>query len=183
MTIYAYARCSTKGQTTDSQLAALRARQPDHLVRETASTRGERPKLAKLLGRLAPGDTLVVTRLDRLARSMKELVTLIDDLKQGGVTLIVTEQAIDTSTATGALLFGVLAAVAEFERELRAERCREGIEAAKAQGRPLGRRPVLTGDRAAHAQALHREGASVRDVARLLGVSKSSVGRLVYPGC
>lgn len=183
MATYAYARCSTRGQKTDSQLAALRARSPDHLVRETASTRGERPKLAALLGKLQAGDVLVVTRLDRMARSMKELVTLVDDLKTRNIALVVTEQSIDTSTATGALLFGVLAAVAEFERDLRAERCREGIEATKAKGKPLGRKPVLAGERAAHARTLHRDGTSIRDVAKLLGVSKSAVGRLVFDGC
>jgi DNA invertase Pin-like site-specific DNA recombinase len=122
-------------------------------------------------------DVLVVTKLDRLARSTRHLLNLAADLNALGVALVVVEQSIDTSTPSGELLFTVLGAIAQFERALIRERVAAGMRAARKRGRRLGRPRALTDDQLARLRRLHEGGASQRRIAETLGVSKGSVGR------
>jgi DNA invertase Pin-like site-specific DNA recombinase len=129
--------------------------------------------------RLRRFDALLVWRLDRLARSVRHLTTVAGELEALGIDLIVPGQSIDTSTPTGRLLFNVLGAIAEFERDLIRERVVAGMKAAKRRGRAIGRpRRLGRGDERRIAR-LRRSGRSLREIADLLGVSKSTVGRLV----
>jgi DNA invertase Pin-like site-specific DNA recombinase len=138
-----YARVSTQDQ--DLTVQHERLAHCEKLFAETASgTDGKRVQLAACLAYVREGDTLVVTRLDRLARSTLHLYQIADHLAQKGVHLQILDQAIDTRTETGRLLFGMLAVIAQFETELRAERQREGIAKAKRKGVHFGRTKALT---------------------------------------
>jgi DNA invertase Pin-like site-specific DNA recombinase len=185
-----YARVSTAEQTPDNQLAVLRdfaaARAwvatefVDHGI---SGAKERRPALDALLeaARRRKIDVVVCTKLDRLARSTHHLVTLVKELETLGVDLVVLDQAIDTTTPSGRLLFHVLAAIAEFERDLIRDRVIAGIKRARAQGRRLGRprRHHVDADRA---RALLTEGMSLRAAARSLGVHPSAVSRALAMG-
>ncbi|QYG95843.1 recombinase family protein (plasmid) [Iamia sp. SCSIO 61187] len=174
-----YARVSTTEQDPQLQLDALTAAGcwriwTDHSSGATAS----RPQLDALLDHLRPGDTLVVWRLDRLGRSLRHLLDVVEDLAARGVGLRSLTESIDTTTATGRLILAVFAALAEFERDLLRERTMAGLAAARAQGRVGGRPPVLTADKLAAARRLLEEpDATVTDVASTLGVSRSTLYR------
>jgi DNA invertase Pin-like site-specific DNA recombinase len=131
-----YARVSSTGQSLELQLEALAAAGCDKIYREKASARSTdgRPELERALDQLRTGDELAVTRLDRLARSVPDLYAIVQRIDQAGASFSCLHQAIETGTATGKLMLGVLGAVAQFERELTRERQREGIAAAKARG-------------------------------------------------
>ena len=122
------------------------------------------------------GDTLVVTKLDRLARSVSHLVAIGERLEAKGVALRVLDQAIDTSNCTGRLMFNMLGAIAQFERELMLERQREGIAKAKAEGKYRGRAPTARA-KAAEVRRLHGEGIGPTEIAKRLGISRASVYR------
>jgi DNA invertase Pin-like site-specific DNA recombinase len=143
-----------------------------------SGARANRPALDLLLAaaRARRLDVVLVTKLDRLARSTRHLVTLAAELDALGVDLVVTDQAIDTTTPAGRLMFNVLSAIAEFERDLIRERIIAGIRRARAQGRRMGRPPKYRVDPAA-AQALLASGASLRGVARQFRVHPSAVRR------
>ncbi|MGZ2747981.1 recombinase family protein [Burkholderia stagnalis] len=148
MTQLGYARVSTEEQCLDLQLAALRATGcarifTDHGVSGAAQ---ERPGLRALLDVARPGDTLVVWRLDRLGRSLSHLILLMGDLQQRGVDFQSLNEAIDTRTPTGRFMFHMIAALAEFERALIAERTRAGMSAARQRGQRIGRPRALTPD-------------------------------------
>lgn len=177
--LFGYARVSTAEQNPDHQIdALLRAGvDRDHIHIDTASgAKASRPKLDLVLQLLREGDTLKVTRLDRLSRSVLHLVTLGADLRERGIGLHVIEQGIDTSTMEGRAMFGMLSVLAELQRELIAANTMDGLASARARGRAGGRRPRLTPDQAALAQQLYdaRE-KTVQQIADLFGVPRSTV--------
>src|SRR5437879_1884786 len=146
MTVFGYARVSTADQHLTGQIEALKAAGVTTIYREKISgVRADRPQLAKLMAALKPGDTLLVTKLDRLGRSTRELLDLIDRIgKAGAVFRSLGDPLFDTASATGRLLSTMLAAIAEFERGLIAERTGEGRRRAMANGVKFGRKPKLS---------------------------------------
>ncbi|MGI9488347.1 MAG: recombinase family protein [Geminicoccaceae bacterium] len=165
-----YARISTADQTLDAQVQALEA---DGCT-ETGSgtTLDGRPELKTILDFIHPGETLVVTRIDRLARSMHDLQTIVSILKDKRAHLAATEQPVDTSTAAGKAFFDMLGVFAEFETNLRRERQTEGIDAAKRRGAYRGRPPRI--DQEAIQNRLAR-GLSPTEIAREMGISRGTV--------
>ncbi|MFI6210331.1 recombinase family protein [Streptomyces sp. NPDC051041] len=149
----------------------------DHVHVDTASgAKASRPKLDLVLQLLREGDTLKLTRLDRLSRSVLHLVTLGADLRERGIGLHVIEQGIDTSTVEGRAMFGMLSVLAELQRELIVANTNDGLASARARGRVGGRRPTLTEDQAALAQRLYNEREkTVRQIADMFGVPRSIV--------
>lgn len=174
-----YARVSTGGQDPALQLDALQAAGVERIFTETVSGASrQRPELARALDWLRAGDTLVVWRLDRLARSLSQLITTMAELEARGIGLRSLTEAIDTGTAGGRLIFHVFGALAEFERAVIRERTRAGLEAARARGRHGGRPPALTADDLVAARALLADPTiSMGEVARRLGVSSSTLYR------
>jgi len=177
MTLYGYARFSTHEQDFTLQEQALRAAGCEVIRAEnvTGTSRTDRPELQVLLDFLRRGDTLVVTRIDRLARNIKDLQDIVYLLKEQGVTLKAIEQPIDTRSAAGKAFLDMLGVFAEFETNLRRERQLEGIAAAKVRGVYRGRKPSID---AVEIQRLKQEeklGAT--EIARRLGVGRASVYR------
>jgi len=178
MTRVGYARVSSMGQSLEVQVDKLTAAGCDPIFQEKASgTRQERPVLQECLRYLRTGETLVVTRLDRLARSLAHLSALDTQLKARAITLQVLDQAIDTTTPHGKMLFGMLAVFAEFENDLRRERQMDGIAKAKARGVYIGGKPTLTLDQVAALRAQRAAGVLIKDLMRQYGLSKASVYR------
>jgi len=184
-----YARVSTRGQDHQSQLDALAAAHCREVVVETASTWGERPKLRAVLGQLQPGDTLVVYKPDRVARSMKELLVFLEDqLHARGIILeVLSGVCAGVHRPNGAsiadrLLFAVAALAAEMERELIRERTLDGLRAAAAAGRRGGRPPAVNPDQLDIAHARQARGESVTTIAAHLGVGRSTLYRALGSG-
>lgn len=142
MTKIGYARVSTLDQNLDSQLDELKKVGCTKIFQEKASSVKKRPEFDKCLDYLREGDTLVVWKLDRLGRTTKKLLELIDDLKDRGINLQIITLGVDTSTAAGRLFFTMMAGLAEMERELIRERTNAGLQAARARGRMGGRKPI-----------------------------------------
>jgi DNA invertase Pin-like site-specific DNA recombinase len=182
MALYGYARVSTVDQDFTLQERALRTAGCEVIRAETATAtrRDGRPELALLLDFLRQGDTLVVTRIDRLARSMKDLQDIVYTLKARGVALKATEQPIDTHSAAGKAFLDMLGVFAEFEINLRRERQLEGIAAAKARGVYRGRKSSID---PAEVHRLHvEEQLGATAIARRLGIGRASVYRaLAHP--
>lgn len=181
MTIYGYARVSTDGQSVAAQEAQLRAAGCAKVFAEKVSGKGTggRVELAKALKRLAEGDVLIVTRLDRLARSTRDLLNILHDLGHRGVGFKSLADAwADTTTAHGRLMLTVLAGIAEFERELINARTGEGRARAKARGVRFGRPPAL--DTHQQQEAIQRlaNGETQADLARSYGVGVATINRL-----
>jgi DNA invertase Pin-like site-specific DNA recombinase len=179
--IYGYARVSTDGQSEAAQVRQLRAAGADKVFREVASgAKTDRAQLRRVLGQLVAGDVLMVTRLDRLARSTRDLLNTlatIADRKAGFRSL--GDTWADTTTPHGRLMLTVLGGLAEFERELIRARTGEGRERAKARGVKMGRRPKLTEHQKREAiRRRDRDGESVREIARSYNVSHSTISRL-----
>jgi len=173
-----YARVSSVGQSLDVQVDKLTAAGCDPIFEEKASgTRQDRPVLRECLRYLRKGETLVVTRLDRLARSLAHLSALDTQLQAPEVTLQVLDQAIDTTTPHGKMLFGMLAVFAEFENDLRKERQMDGIRKAQARGVYIGGKPALTPEQVLALRAQRAAGALIKDLMRQYGLSKASVYR------
>jgi DNA invertase Pin-like site-specific DNA recombinase len=172
-----YARVSTDEQNTDLQLDALKRAGCRRIYTDKGQggAKRSRPQLDKCLADLKPGDVLTVWKLDRLGRSLSHLVAVLEDLNGRGVAFHSLTEAIDTSNAAGRLLGHMIAALAEFERALITERTRAGIKAAKRRGVRLGRKPALSPEQVAHARKLIDKGDSPGDVARLLGVARSTL--------
>jgi len=174
-----YARVSTAEQNPDHQTdALLRAgvTRNDIHVDHASGAKASRPKLDLVLQLLRDGDVLVVTRLDRLGRSVLHLVTLGAQLRERGVGLKVVEQGIDTATAEGRAMFGMLSVLAELQRELIVANTRDGLAAARARGRRGGRPPKLSPDQVALAQRLYDAGEhTVAQIAGMLTVPRSTV--------
>jgi len=178
-----YGRISTTDQNASSQEDALRKARVDRVFIDTfTGTKMSRPELDKALDQLRSGDSLVVTRLDRLGRSTKDLLNLVGGLGEKGVQLEVLEQNIDTSTAEGRLFFTVVAAVAEFERDLMRSRTMDGLAAARARGRLGGRKPKLSAKQIAEIARLYSEQRPVQEIADLFGVSRPTVYRALDAG-
>lgn len=170
-----YARVSTNDQETRLQLDALERAGVTEVFAEKTSGIGPRPQLHRALAALRPGMTLVVYKVDRLARSLKDLLQLLDRLRTAGCSLRSLTEPVDTSSAMGELVLQILGAVAQFERSIIRERCDAGRRAAMERGVVFGRRAVLDGADAATAIKLYRAGMSIQVVADLLGVSSTAV--------
>ncbi len=176
MALIGYARVSSVGQSLVVQRDRLQ--QCDKIFEEQRSgTMGKRPRLQACLEYVREGDTLVVTRLDRLARSTLHLCQIAEELQRKGVHLHMLDQQLNTSDATGRLLFHMLGAIAQFETELRAERQREGIEHAKARGVVFGRRKSLTPPQIAELQDRRQQGWTISALMTAYRISKATVYR------
>jgi len=174
-----YARVSTDDQSFDLQLDALS--DCDRVYSEIASgAKFERVELNRAIASLKPGDTLKVWRLDRLGRSLSHLIDTITYLRDKQVNFQSVNDAIDTSTAAGRLVFGVFGAIAEFERELIRERTIAGLAAAKARGRNGGRKKVMSQDDINAAIRLHETGMNVKRICQTLHISRATYYRHVY---
>jgi len=179
MALYGYARVSSIDQDLTIQETALRAAGCEIVRAEkaTATRRKGRTELELLLTFLRPGDTLVVTRIDRLARSIKDLQDIVYDLNAHHITLKATEQQIDTRSAAGKAFLDMLGVFAEFETNLRRERQLEGIAAAKAHGVYRGRKPSIDVAEVRRLRIQHKLGAT--EIARRLGIGRASVYRIL----
>ena len=178
MTAYGYARVSTIDQDTELQVEALKAA-GCAVVREekaSGSSTNGRTELQTILDFIRDGDTLVVTRIDRLARSVGDLQDIVRMLRAKGAALRATEQPIDTSTAAGQAFFGMLGVFAEFETNLRKERQLEGIAKAKERGVYQGRKPEID---PMNIRKLREAGLGATAIAKRLGIGRASVYRLL----
>jgi DNA invertase Pin-like site-specific DNA recombinase len=177
MAAIGYARVSTTDQHLALQLDALQQAGCAHLFEETASgAQRDRPELRNAIASLQPGDTLVVWKLDRLARSLSQLIDTIDELHQLGCGFRSITESIDTTTAGGRLIFHIFGALAEFERSIIRERTVAGLQAARARGRKGGRPKALGDDRMAAVAALVRDGKlSIQQIAKQVGVSPATI--------
>lgn len=177
-----YARTSTLDQTAglEAQQRDLHAAGCERIFVEQVSSVDlkERAELAKALDHLRSGDTVIVTKLDRLARSMAHLMELLKAIEQRGASLRILAMGLDTATANGRLMLNVLGSVAQFEREIMLERQREGIAKAKAQGKYKGRAPTAR-KQADRVKEMAAEGTSLSEIARKLGIGKASVHRIL----
>ena len=180
-----YGRVSTRDQSADGQRDALAAAGCRPTLVDIASGKlASRPKLDEALAMAESGDQLVVTKLDRLGRSLEHLIALSRDLQARGVDLVVLDQGIDTSTAVGRMFFQILGAIAEFEHALMSERTREGLAAGRARGRTGGRKSKLTPRQAKMAQAMYDERGpdgkrayTVQHIAEEFGVTRPTIYR------
>lgn len=179
-----YARVSTRDQSPALQLEALCSAGCERVFTEQASGAArDRPELKGALDYVRAGDTLVVWKLDRLARSVRQLVETAADLQQREIGLKVLTQAIDTTTPGGRLVFHVFAAMAEFERELTLERTHAGLQQAKAMGRRGGRKPAMGLAEVKRAKAMLADPTiTVEEVARQMGVQTSTLYRHIPGG-
>ncbi len=184
-----YGRVSTRDQNPDGQRDALAAAGCEEILVDTASGKlARRPALDKALLVTRAGDQLVITKLDRLGRSLEHLITLSKDLQARDVDLVVLDQGIDTSTAVGRMFFQILGAIAEFEHALMSERTRDGLEAARARGRTGGQKPKLTARQAKIAQDMYEElgpdgrrAHTVQQIAEEFGVTRPTIYRHLQP--
>lgn len=175
-----YARVSTAEQNLELQREALTGAGCRKIFEDTISgTRAVRPGLSKALDALRAGDTLVVWKLDRLGRSVKQLVDLVAELRAAGIEFHSLTDAINTGTPSGRFFFHVMASLSEMERELTVERTRAGLEAARRLGRRGGRKPKMTPSKIESAHQLLASGTPPRDVAKNLGVSVPTLYRWV----
>ncbi len=179
MHFYGYARVSTTGQDLTIQREALKAAGCKVIREEKVSgtSRQGRAELDTLLQFIRYGDTLVVTRIDRLARSVADLQDIVRTLREKGANLLVTEQKVDTSTAAGKCFFDMLGVFAEFETNLRKERQMEGIAKAKAKGVYKGRKPIIDVDEVRRLK--EEEGLGATEIAKRLKIVRSSVYRVL----
>ena len=174
-----YARVSTQDQKPELQLDALGALGCEKIFEEKASgAQRDRPQLAAAVAYIRKGDTLVVWKLDRLARSIKQLIETVEDLERRGIGFRSLTEAIDTTTPGGRLIFHIFAGLAEFERSIIRERTNAGLASARARGRLGGRPPALSVADLAQARALLSDPAiTVEQVAKRLGVAPSTLYR------
>jgi len=178
-----YARVSSDDQTNAAQLAELKKAGCKRIFEEKVSGRSkERPELHRCLDRLDEGDTLIVWRLDRLGRSLSDLLEIVTDLQHRKIAFVSLKEKFDTSNASGRSIFHVFASLAQFERELIRERTMAGLAAAKARGRLGGRTPKLGDADAVEIRALWAKNELSKDrIGNMFGVSKSTVDRIVRP--
>lgn len=171
-----YARVSTNGQEIALQLDALRAAGCDRIFEDQASgAKADRPGLIEALAYAREGDVLVIWKLDRLGRSLPNLIETVSQLEKRGVGLLSLTESIDTTTPGGRLIFHVFGALGQFERDLIRERTRAGLSAAAARGRRGGRKPVVTADKLERAKALLEKGLTVREAAVRLKIGKTAL--------
>ena len=176
--IFGYARVSTEQQNLDRQLDALNKYGVDIIFNEKMTgTKRNRPELTKMLDRLTEGDMVVVESLSRLGRSTKDLIELVDLFERKKVHLVSLKEQIDTSTPTGKFLFTLMSAIAKFERDVIAERTKEGLRSARARGR-FGGRPKIDSNIIGKAIKLYNTGQySVKEIEELTSIKKSTLYR------
>ena len=177
-----YCRVSTADQSEDLQKDALSKAHCDRIFSDVASgSKCERPGLAEAISHCRPGDTLVVWKLDRMGRSLQDLIRIMEDLRQKQIGFLSLRELIDTNTAGGKLVFHIFGALAEFEKALIQERTNAGLAAARARGRTGGRPRKLGGKRVDQARLLLSKN-SPQQVADILGISKSTLYRAIRTG-
>ena len=176
--VFGYARVSTEAQNLDRQLDALEKYGVDMIYNEKMrGTKKNRPELTKLLDRITEGDTVVVESLSRLGRSTKDLIELTETFQSKGVNLVSLKESIDTNSPTGKLLFTLMSAIAQFERDVIADRTREGLKSARARGR-TGGRPRADPEQVKKAVKLYKtEQYSIKEIEELTGIKKSTLYR------
>lgn len=174
--VFGYARVSTEQQCLDRQLDMLEKYGVDKIYNEKMTgTKRSRPELEKLLERLTEGDTVVIESLSRLGRSTKDLIWLMETFNSRGVNLVSLKESIDTTTSTGKLLFTLMSALAQFERDVIVDRTREGLASARARGRKGGR-PSVNSETVRKAVRLYKTGEyTVKEIYELTGVRKTTL--------
>jgi DNA invertase Pin-like site-specific DNA recombinase len=173
-----YSRVSTTDQNPDSQHDALVAKGCDQVfIEKYTGTKVNRPVWLEVQKILRKGDTLVITRLDRLARSSRDLIEIAATLQENGIALEATEQPIDTSTPEGRMFYAILSAFAEFEHDLIVARTRDGLAAARARGRKGGRKRALSDRQTASIRKQYAEGITVSTLAEDFKVSRPTIYR------
>lgn len=177
--IFGYARVSTEDQNLDAQTDALTAAGAERIFSDKISgSLRKRPQLDQLLDHLRPDDVIVVTKYDRLARSLVDLLAIVEDIKAKGAGFRSLAEDIDTTTPAGRLIFHVFASIAQFERERISERTREGLAAAKRRGRVGGRPPALSDAQRIEVRRMRDEdGRGLTEIAQLFKVSVKTVRR------
>lgn len=180
MAIVGYARVSSIGQSLEVQLDKLKTNHCDKIYQEKKSgITANRSELKKCLDYVREGDVLVITKLDRLARSTVDLHNILQQLNEKSVGFRVLDQSIDTTSATGKLLFGILASIAEFETELRKERQMEGIKKAKNNGVAFGRKAKLTNSQIEEMRQKRTDGVLIKNLMATYSLSKATIYRLL----
>lgn len=177
-----YARVSTEDQHLELQLDALKAagvEERDIFMEKVTGSKKDRLELEKLLTYMQPGDTIIVWKLDRIGRSIKHLIELSELFKTSNIEFVSLKENIDTSTATGRLMFNMLAALAEFEREMIIERTHAGLAAARSRGRQGGRPKKSDADIERAVKLYKSEAYSIADITTMTGVSKATLYRKV----
>src|ERR1035437_9191540 len=176
---YGYARVSTDDQTPALQLAALNKAGCSSFFKDDglSGATTKRPALLRCLKKLEHGDTLIVWKLDRLGRSLRDLITMLDDLKDRGVKFHSLTEAIDTTTPTGRAMWQMIGILAELERSLISERTRAGVKAAQRRGVKFGRKPKMTPQQVAHARKLIERGEDRGKVATSFNVNRTTLYR------
>jgi DNA invertase Pin-like site-specific DNA recombinase len=180
-TLYGYARVSREDQDLALQLDALHAAgvKPAHMIQDKGSGAKERPALDRLIAQLGKDDSLVVWKIDRLGRDMIALATLARDMDSRGVRLVILTLGLDTATPSGRMVLGIMATLAQFEREQMIERTRAGIAAAKRRGVHMGRPHSLTPHQRTEAARMASEGKSCGDIAAHFNVSRMCAWRAI----
>jgi len=176
--IFGYARVSTEAQNLDRQLDALKKYGVDQIYNEKMTgTKRDRPELEKMLDRMTEGDVVVIESLSRLGRSTKDLIELTELFRSKDVNLVSLKESIDTNTPTGKLLFTLMSAIAQFERDVIADRTREGLNSARARGR-TGGRPKTNEEQVKKAVKLYKTRQySIKEIEELTGVKKDVLYR------
>ncbi|GHV13449.1 recombinase family protein [Clostridia bacterium] len=176
--VFGYARVSTEAQNLDRQLDMLKKYGVDKIYNEKMTgTKRDRPELTKLLDRMTEGDTVVVESLSRLGRSTKDLIELTELFHSKGVNLVSLKESIDTGTSTGKLLFTLMSAIAQFERDVIADRTVEGLKAARVRGR-TGGRPRTNAENVKKAVKLYNtQQYSIKEIEEMTGVKKDTLYR------
>jgi DNA invertase Pin-like site-specific DNA recombinase len=176
---YGYARVSTDDQNPALQLAALKRAGCTKIFEDKGASGAHtnRPELSRCLKTLRPGDSLIVWKLDRLGRSLRDLIAMLDGLRDRAIKFRSLTEAIDATTPTGRAMWQMIGVLAELERSLIMERTRAGLHAAKARGVKLGRKPKITPQQLTHARKLLEQGEEGRSVATTLGVARSTLYR------
>ncbi|NSY33366.1 recombinase family protein [Pseudoalteromonas sp. JC28] len=180
--VFGYARVSTVDQNLDTQIEKLKQSGCQRIFSEKVSGKDtNRPELQMLLGQLRKGDTVIVTKIDRIARNLKDLLILVDELSEQGVNFKATDQDVDTSSSNGKMFLTMLGVFAEFERNLIRERQREGIANAKKQGKYTGRKPV---DPKVKQQVieLYSNGVKPKAIIEETGLGRSTVFKIIKEG-
>lgn len=177
---FGYARVSTDDQTLDAQIDALEAEGAERIFKEKKTGKSrDRKELGLLLEQLRPGDVVTVTKYDRLARSLRDLIGIVEAIRDCGAGFRSLGEDIDTTTPAGRLVFHVFGSIAEFERERIVERTKEGLAAARRRGRSGGRPPALNPDQRSAAKRMKDdEGRTTSEIARVFGVSRQTIMRL-----
>jgi DNA invertase Pin-like site-specific DNA recombinase len=175
---YGYARVSAEDQNPALQDAALKKAGCKTIFKDKVTgAHVNRPALTRCLKTLLPGDTLIVRKLDRLGRSLRDLIHMLDGFKQQGIKFRSLTEAIDTETPTGRAMWQMIGVLAELERSLITERTRAGVKAAQRRGVKFGPKVKLTPDRLAHARKIINQGTTASDAAKIIGIGRATLYR------